>query len=160
MNDGSSFKISIINLEEMIINFKDKKYKLKNKYKKYKTPASVLESDGTVLNFRATTASLILSVTGVGLILLPISPGIAFVLSLVNKVLREIILKKYIKYKKHYQKNQETFKSFDKLYSKRLQDVLIDRKEYESACSFFFTRYVDEAKNEPLLLKYIETFFH
>ena len=42
------------------------------------------------------------------------------------------------------------YKSFDKLYRKSLQDNIIDKNEYESLGNFF-TKYVDENKNESSL---------
>ena len=81
------------------------------------------------------------------MIVLPISAGIACTLSLGNKVLHKIILNKYHKYKKHYERDQQSIKSFDKLYRKPLQDNIIDKTEYESLCNIF-TKYVDENKNE------------
>ena len=54
------------------------------------------------------------------------------------------------KYKKLYEKDQQTIKSFDKLYRKSLQDNLIDKVEYESLCNIF-TKYVDEVKNKYFL---------
>ena len=73
-----------------------------------------------------------MSLTGVGLMVIPISTATACGLSIGNKVLYEIILKKYNKYKKLYEKDQQTIKSFDKLYRKSLQDNVIDKTEYES----------------------------
>ena len=49
-----------------------------------------------------------------------------------------------------YEKEQQTIKSFDKLYRKSLQNKLIDKSEYESLCNIL-TRYVDESKNESFL---------
>ena len=59
-------------------------------------------------------------------------------------------MQKYSKYKKQYEKDQQTFKSFDKLYRKTLQDNVNDKNENESLCNFF-TEYVDEMKNESFL---------
>ena len=79
--------------------------------------------------------------------ILQISAGIACVLSLGNKVLHKIIINKY---KKQYQEDQQTIKSFVKLYGKSLQDNVIDKSENESLCSTF-TKYIDETKNESIL---------
>ena len=95
-----------------------------------------------------TSTSITLSITGVGLIILPISAGIACALSLGNKILHKIIINKYNKYKKLYERDQNTIKSFDKLYRKSLQDNIIDKTEYDGLCNIF-TRYVD--KNESFL---------
>ena len=84
------------------------------------------------------------------MIILPISAGIACTLSLGNKVLHKLILNKFNKYKKQYQRDQQTIKSFDRFYRKSLQDNIIDKKEYDGLCNIF-TKYVDENKNESFL---------
>ena len=58
--------------------------------------------------------------------------------------------KNAINTKKQYEKDQQTIKSFDKLYRKSLQDNMIDKNEYESLCNIF-GKYVDEMKNESFL---------
>ena len=138
------------NIKEMITYFKDRNNKSKKKYKNYKTLNTLLESVDSIVIFGATSASIILSITGIGLIILPISAGIACGLSLGNKVLHKLFINKYNKYKKLYEIDQNTIKSFDKLYRKSLQDNIIDKTEYESLCNIF-TRYVDGNKNESFL---------
>ena len=98
----------------------------------------------------STSTSITLSVTGFGLIILPITSGIAGTLSLCNKVLRKSIINKYNKYKKHYEKDQLTIKFFDKLNRKSLQDKVNDKSEYEFLCNIF-TKYIDENKSAILL---------
>ena len=134
----------------MITYFKDKNSKSKKKNKNYKTLNTVLESVDSIIIIGATSISITLSVTGVGLITLAFSPGIACTLSLGNKVLHKLILNKYNKYKKQYDRDQQTIKSFDKLYKKFLQDNVIDKTEYDSLCNIL-TEYVDGNKNEPFL---------
>ena len=150
INDVNSFNNRVNNIKEMITYFKDKNHKSKKKYKNYKTLSTVLESVDSIVIIAATSTSITLSVTGIGLIVLPISAGIACGLSLGNKVLHKLILHKYNKYKKLYERDQQTIKSFDKLYRKSLEDNVIDKHEYESLCNIF-TKYVDENKNESFL---------
>ena len=150
LNDVNSFNNHISNIKEMINYFKDKINKSKKKYKNYKTLNTVLESVDSILIIGATSTSITLSVTGIGLIVLPISAGIACGLSLGNEVLHKLIINKYNKYKKQYERDQNTIKSFDKLYGKSLQDKVIDKSEYESLCNIF-TKYIDENKNESFL---------
>ena len=150
INDVSSFNNHINNIKEMIAYFKDRNNKSKKRYKNYKTLNTILESVDSIVIIAATSTSIILSITGIGLIILPISAGIAFGLSLGNKKLHKIIINKYNKYKKLYERDQNTIKSFDKLYRKSLQYNLIDKNEYENLCNIF-TRYVDENKNEAFL---------
>ena len=47
-------------------------------------------------------------------------------------------------------KDQQTIKSFDKLYRKTLQDNIINKNEYESLCDIL-TKYIDENENESFL---------
>ena len=150
INDVNSFNNHINNIKEMITYFKDRNHKSKKKYKNYKTLNTVLESVDSVVIIGAASTSITLSVIGIGLIVLPISAGIACGISLGNKILHNIIINKYYKYKKQYERDQNTIKSFDKLYRKSLQDNVIDKSEYENLCNIF-TRYVDENKNESFL---------
>ena len=71
----------------------------------------MIESVHTVVFIGSTTTSVTLSVTGVGLMVQPISAGIACALSLGNKVIKKIIVIKYSKYKEEYEKDQQTIKS-------------------------------------------------
>ena len=148
--DVNSFKNHISNIKGMIAYFKDKNNKSKKRYKNYKTLNTILESVDSIVIIAATSTSITLSVTGIGLIVLPISAGIACTLSLGNKILHKLIINKYNKYKKLYERDQNTIRSFDKLYRKSLQDNVIHKSEYDSLCNIF-TRYVDENKNESFL---------
>ena len=73
----------------MIIYFKDKNNKSKRKYKNYKTLNTVIESVDSIAIIGATSTSITLSVIGIGLIVLPISAGVACGISLGNKVLHK-----------------------------------------------------------------------
>ena len=137
----------------MITYFKDKNNKSKKRYKNYKTLNTILDSVDSIVIIATTSTSLTLSVTGIGLIVLPISAGIACILTLGNKVLHKITINKYNKYKKQYERDQLTKKSFDKLYRKSLQDNEIYKTEFDSLC-IIFTKYVDENNNESFLSEY------
>ena len=118
----------------MITDFKDENKKSKKKCKNYKTLNTRLESLDSIVIIGATSTSITLPITDIGLIILPISAGIACTLSLGNKVLHKIFINKYNKYKKQYERDQQTIESFDKLYKKSLQDNIIDKTEYEGFC--------------------------
>ena len=150
INDVNSFNNHVNNIKEMITYFKDKNHKSKKRYKKYKTLNTILEFVDSIVIIGATSTSITISVTGVGLIVLPISAGIVCGISLGNKVFHKLIINKYNKYKKLYERDQNTIKSFDKLCRKSLQNNVIDKNEYESLCNIF-TKYVDENKNESFL---------
>ena len=126
----------------MITYFRDKNQRSKKRYKNYKTLNTILESVDTAVSNGQTTTSVTLSVTGVGLIVGPLCAGIAC------SLLHKLIMNKNKKYKKQYEKDQQSKKSFDKLYTKYLEDNIIDQNEYESLCNVF-TEKLDETKNEP-----------
>ena len=71
--------------------FNGKNYKSKKRPKNYKTLTTILKLIDKVVNIGATTKSVTLSVTGVGLIVVPNSAGVACGLSLANKVLPKMI---------------------------------------------------------------------
>ena len=126
IHDVNSFNNHVNNIKEMITIFKNKNNKSKKRYKNYKTLNTILESVDSIVIITATSNSITLSITGVGLIILPISAGVACGLSLGNKALHKLIKNKYNKYKKQYERDQQTIKSFDKLYRRSLQDNVID----------------------------------
>ena len=103
INDVNSFNNHVNNIKEMITYFRDKNHKSKKRYKKYKTLNTVLESVDSIVIIAATATSITLLVTGIGLIVLPISAGIACAISLGNKKLHKLIINKYNKYKKQYE---------------------------------------------------------
>ena len=61
----------------MITYFKNKNHKSRKKYKKYRTLNTILESVDSIVINGATSTSISLSITGVGLLILPISARIA-----------------------------------------------------------------------------------
>ena len=73
----------------MITYFIDENHESKKRYNKYKTLNSELESVDSITIFGATSTSITLSITGVGLVILPISAGIACILSSGNKVIHK-----------------------------------------------------------------------
>ena len=95
INDVNSFNTSINYIKEMIKYFIDKNNKPKKKYKNFKRLNRIFESVDTMVIIGATTISITLSITGIGLFILPISAGIACILSLGNKVLHKMIINKY-----------------------------------------------------------------
>ena len=131
----------------MITYFKEKNNKSKKKFKKYETITKILKSFDTLVIIATTSSSFTLSLTGNGLIVIPISTASACALSIGNKVLYEVIRNKYNKYKKQNERDQQTIKYFDKFYRKSLQDNVVGKNEYEILCNNF-TKQVDENKNE------------
>ena len=131
----------------MINYYEDKNHKSKKRSKKYKTLSTILESVDTIVKIASTATSVTISVVGIRLVVVPFSPGIACCLSLGNKVLHKLIKNKCNKYKKRYEKDQQTIKFLMKIYKKFLEDNLIDKNEYCFLCKIF-TKCLDETKNE------------
>ena len=100
MNALKKYKNSFNNIKEKIISFKDKNHKSKKKYENCKTDTSVLESIDTDVIIGTSTTSVTPSVTGVGLIVVPISAEIGCTSIIVNKVLHKIKLNKENQLKK------------------------------------------------------------
>ena len=137
LNDFNSFNYHIDNIKEIITYFKDKNNKPKKKYRNYKTLTTISKRFDTFVFNATTSSSITLSLTGIGLIAIPISNATACGLSIGKKVIHPIIKNKHNKYKNHYEKDQQTIKSCEKLYRKPLQDNVIDKNEYESLCNIF-----------------------
>ena len=108
---------------------------------------TILKSFDTFVNIASTSSCITLSLTGIGSIVIPISTATACGLSIGSKVIYEIIINKYNKYRKQYEKDQQTTESFDKLCRKSSQNNITDKNEYESFC-YIFTKNLDETKNE------------
>ena len=137
LNDVNSFSDSNNNSKKMVTYFKDENHKAKKKYKNFKPINTILESKDKIVINGAASTSIILSITGIGLNILPVSAGIACASSPGNKVLHRMIINKYKKYKKHYEKDQQIIESFDKLYRKSFQDNIIVENENQSIKKFF-----------------------
>ena len=150
LNDINSFNNSINNIREKIQYFKEKNNKTEKKYKKYKTLSRIIKSIETFVILATTSSSITLSLTEIGLIVIPILTATACGFSIGNKGIYEIIINKYIHYKKQYERDQQTIKSFDTLCRKTLQYNVIDNSEYESLCNNF-TKYLEETKSESFL---------
>ena len=77
LNDVNSVNNHISNIKELITYFKDKNNESKKKYKKYKTRTTILKSFETFVIIATTSSSITSSLTGIGLIVIPKSTGIA-----------------------------------------------------------------------------------
>ena len=78
------------------------------KYKNYKTLNTILVSVDSIVIIGATSFSITLSVTGVGLMISPTSAEVSCTLSLGNKVLHTLAINKHNKHKKLQEKDKQT----------------------------------------------------
>ena len=105
-----------------------------------------LKSFNTFVNFATTSSSSTLSLTEIGLIVIPISTGRACGLTISKKYFMRWLCKSLINTKKNMKEiNQQAITFFDMLNRKRLQDNVIDENEYESL-SNLFTKFLEETK--------------
>ena len=102
----------------------------KTNEKKYKTLTTILKSFGTNVIFATNFSFITMSFTGIGLTVILISTSRACGISIGNNVMYEIVMQKYIKYRKQYKKDQQTIKPFENIYRKRLHDNRIDKSKY------------------------------
>ena len=105
--------------------------------------STIIKTVDTFVNIGTTSSSATLSVTGLGLTVLPISTGNISWLKLTSEVLHEKLMKKFNKWWKGYERAQQTINCFDILHRKYLQKNVIDEKENDALCTFF-TIYVRE----------------
>ena len=61
-----------------------------------------------------------------------------------------MIINKYKKHKRQYEKDQMIIKPFAKFYRHSFQDIEIDKNKFESLCNSF-TKSLGETKNESFL---------
>ena len=111
----------------------------------FKTLTTILKSIDKFLNTATTSSLITLSLTGIGTLAILISTATACRLSIGNKVLYEIIINKYNKYKETYEKTNKLLNFLTYLIKKALQDNLIDTIDLDSFCNVFSKR-LEETK--------------
>ena len=90
----NSFNESNINIKEMITCFKNKNHKMKNIYGNCTNLNTIRKSIDSIVFIGASSTSISLSITGFGLIVVPVSAGITCGLSLGENLVYEIVRKK------------------------------------------------------------------
>ena len=150
LNDVNSIKNSNKNIKELIIHLKDKNNRSKNNKKNYKMLTTILKTIETIVIVIATSSSITLSLKGIYSIVISISTGVACGLSIGNKVIYEIFMQKFSKYKK-YEKDQQNIEFFDKLNRKSSQNNISDKSDHEFLCKTF-TKNLDESKNDSFFI--------
>ena len=143
-NDVNSFNISNNIIKELFTFFKDKHHKSK---KEYRMLTIKLKSSDTFVIIAATSSSITLSLTRIILLVIPLSTGILPGITIGNKVIFQILIRKYIRYRNKIEKSQQTIKSFAKLYRRGSRCNSIDKSKYESSCNIF-SKYLDETEKE------------
>ena len=130
LKEINSFNNSIQNIKDIqkFYNHEAKKYKKKSKT--YKLINCLIQSIDGVLLLGVSSTAITLSVTGVGLIVVPIASGIGAGVSIISKILNEYLKRKEQHNIKKYTLAGRTLHDYQKLHSKCLEDNKIDLNEY------------------------------
>ena len=125
----NSFNNSIQNIS-LMINYYELEEKNLKKYTKYKLINNLINSLDGIIVIGTTSASISLSITGVGIIVVPITAGVGCATGILVKICSSYLKKKEQNYKLKYTIIQKTLDDFRQLYVTSLKDNHIDEKEY------------------------------
>ena len=126
----NSFNNSIQNISLMMKYYEMEEKKYKQKYNKYKLINNLINSLDGIIVIGTTSASISLSITGVGIIVVPIAAGVGCTTGILVKICSSYLKKKEQNYKLKYTIIQKTLDNFRQLYVASLKDNCIDEKEY------------------------------
>ena len=126
----NSFNNSIQNISLMMKYYEMEENKYKQKYNKYKLINNLINSLDGIIVIGTTSASISLSITGVGIIVVPIAAGVGCTTGILVKICSSYLKKKEQNYKLKYTIIQKTLDDFRQLYVTSLKDNCIDEKEY------------------------------
>ena len=126
----NSFNNSIQNISLMMKYYEMEEKKYKQKYNKYKLINNLINSIDGIIVIGTTSASISLSITGVGIIVVPIAAGVGCTTGILVKICSSYLKKKEQNYKLKYTIIQKTLDDFRQLYVTSLKDNHIDEKEY------------------------------
>ena len=133
LKEKNSFNNSIQNIKDIqnFYNHEAKKYKKKSKI--YKLMNYLIQSIDGVLLLGVSSTAITLSVTGVGIFVIPIASGKGAGVSIISKILNEYLKRKEQHNNKKYTLAGRTLHDFCKLHSKCLEDNKIDLNEYNKS---------------------------
>ena len=124
------FNNSIQNIKDIQNFYNNDAKKYKKKSKTYKIINGLIQSIDGVLLLGVSSTAITLSVTGVGLVVVPIASGIGAGVSIISKILNEYLKRKEQHNIKKYTLAGRTLHDFCKLHSKCLEDKKNDLNEY------------------------------
>ena len=114
-----------------------KKRNIRKKYTKYKLINNLINSRDGLIIIGTTSASVALSITGVGIIVVPITAGVGCATGILAKICSSYLKKKEQNYKLKYTIIQKTLDDFRQLFYTSLKDIHIDGKEYHRVVKMY-----------------------
>ena len=111
----NSFNNSIQNISLMMKYYEMEENKYKQKYNKYKLINNLINSLDGIIVIGTTSASISLSITGVGIIVVPIAAGVGCTTGILVKICSSYLKKKEQNYKLKYTIIQKTLDDFRQL---------------------------------------------
>ena len=146
LKEINSFNNSIQNIKDIhnFYNHEAKKYKKKSK--QYKLINCLIQSIDGVSLLGVSSTAITLSVTGVGLIVVPIASGIGAGVSIISKIPNEYLKRKEQHNIKKYSLAGRTLHDYQKLHSKCLEENKIDLNEYNKLKQTYDTYKTNKTK--------------
>ena len=146
LKEINSFNNSIQNMKDIknFYNHETKKYKKKSK--QYKLINYLIQSVDGVSILAVSSTCVTLSITGVGLVVVPVASGIGAGLCIISKLLGEYLKRKEQHNLKKYTLAGRTLHDFCKLHSKCLEDNKIDLNEYNKLKQSYDTYKTNKTK--------------
>ena len=146
LKEINSFNNSIQNIKDIknFYNHEAKKYKKKSK--QYKLINCLIQSVDGVSILAVSSTCVTLSITGVGLVVVPVASGIGAGLCIISKLLGEYLKRKEQHNLKKYTLAGRTLHDFCKLHSKCLEDNKIDLNEYNKLKQSYDTYKTNKTK--------------
>ena len=126
----SSFNDSFQNISLLMKYYEMEEKKYKKKYTKCKLINNIINSTNGLIIIGTTSTSVTLSITGVGIIVVPITAGVGCATGILVKIRSSYLKKKEQNYKLKYAIIQKTLDDFRQLFTTSLKDNHIDGKEY------------------------------
>ena len=133
----ANFNNSIQNIMMMMKYYELEEKKYKKKYNKYKLINNLINSTDSLLILSTSAASITLSITGVGIIVVPIAAGAGCATGILVKICSSWLKKKEQKYIKKYACIQKTLDDFRHLYTSSLKDNHINEEEYRRFANMY-----------------------
>ena len=111
--------------------------KYKKKYTNYKLINKLINSTDGLIIIGTTSASVTLSITGVGIIVVPITAGVGCATGILVKICSSYLKKKEQNYKLKYAIIQKTLDDCRQLFTTSLKDNHIDEKEFDQFVTMY-----------------------